>query len=377
MFTRVSRDYGIRGYSMKLPEIALFFARKKEGGGTTSFTVHLYWAMKDAGINVKLYRLSLKERAPKTIGDYANVTAHYVTPKQARYICRNVPSLLTAPENEKNLPTPDCLIQMMKAGMRIVIHDPNEFNSRGYEHLRERALVYTPFCIRPTMHRFYPNAIFIPHPYCREYEGWQGEDLFDRKLACSITRVTFVKRSHMLLEANRLLNEKYRIRFHGAENRLYTYFKLKKKFPEFKQGGYDLPLEWGVSARKAHEYMLAFDMTYFPKDGGGSQYTFMEAWDAGTVNIIHNDWLRYRNKYATEMIDGENCIAVRDAEQIKDIIFHARKNSRFRDELKRISRCSTKYLETWHDPTTIAARYLKELTGNELETPILRFPREK
>jgi hypothetical protein len=359
---------------MKLPEIALIYARKQACGGSTSFTVHLYRAMLRAGIDVKIYRPSLKERAPALIGKYDNVTGHYVTLERARYICKHIPSLLTGPDIEKNLPTPDCLISLMKAGMRIVVHDPNEF--KNFPHVNNKTLVHRPICIRPTMHRFFPEAVFIPHPYCREFKGWQGEDLPDREPACSIARMTFIKRVELLLEANRKLDKGERIRFHGSENRLYTYFKLCKKFPEFKQGGYDLPLEWGVSARAARKYKFAIDMTYLPKDGGGSQYTFMEAWDAGTVNVIHGDWLRYREKYQAEMKPTINCLVAYDSDDIAGLVKNCH-HGYIQDLLREISIRSTQYLEKWHDPMAVASLYYKELTGKMLPIRKIRFPREK
>ena len=47
-------------------------------------------------------------------------------------------------------------------------------------------------------------------------------------------------------------------------------------------------------------------MSLIKGDGGGTQYTFFETWNAGTGLIIHADWLRPDD----EMRPGVNCIAV-------------------------------------------------------------------
>lgn len=341
--------------------IALLYARRDVGGGSTSFTVHLYRAMQMAGIDVKLYRIAEKSKdMPYRLAKYAGVHYWQITPVQARALVCCCPMLLVAPEAGKNLPESDLLPQLMEMGMRIVVHDPNEL--KVFDHLQGAALVRRPICIRPTMRQFYGDAVFIPHPYVRVFEDGQGADLLERKTACSIARITFVKRTNLILEANEKLPKRLQVQLHGAENRLFTRFKLQKDFPAFKQGGYNLPFEHGVSARAAREYTFAIDFTFFPHDGGGSQYTFMEAWDAGTVNIIHFDWLRYSAFYSAEMKHGENCLAVNNADELAALLRTFNTRPVIRRALGKISLEGERLLRAVHDPTTIARTYYKELT---------------
>lgn len=339
-------------------KIALIYARKTPGGGTTSFTIHLYTAMKMAGIDVKLYRFTDHPRNPRMLAKYKDVITEFLTPEAAMKMVKRKSALLIAPEHSKNLPQPDLIRDMMKAGMRVRIADPNEFDVYDYVTDETRKFIKRPICIRPTMKKFFEDAFFIPHPYIRVFKGWQGKDLHEREAACSIARITFVKRPQIILGANRLLPRDMRIVMHGAENRLFTYHKLMKDFPEFKQGGHNLPLVWGISAREARKYKLAIDMTYFPNDGGGSQYSFMEAWDAGTVNVVHTDWLRYKG----EMEDGKNCITVKGPNTLASLIKEAEKSKSFRKKLREISKEGTRHLESYHDPLTIARKFYKELT---------------
>jgi len=348
--------------------IALFFAQKQfVSGGTASFALHLYAAMKMAEIDVRMYQFSDNPKGSKVLKGYG-VRVHYATPEKALKIVRNNPSLLVSPEHEP------LIKDLMKAGMRIVIHDPSEFvrkSHRNYEHLQDETLIKDPICIRPTLQAFYKDAHFIPHPYVRQFQEWVGGDLASRKIACSIARLTFVKRPEIILEANRHIHsDSEKIQLLGAENRLCTFHKLMPKFPEFKQGGRGLPLEWGASSRKAAEYMLAVDLTRFPHDGGGSQYTFMEAWDAGTVNVIHGDWLRYPGEIRADY----NCLTIGSPEELAALIKETR-NSKFIKKLSEISLQSTAHLEEFHNPISVAKAYRDELLGIRRYPRLPRFPR--
>lgn len=347
----------------EMQEIALIYGRKDVGGGSTSFTVHLHEGFQRAGIPFKLYRFADAAGKPsRTLAKYEGVRCTYITPDEAKQIVKRQPSVLLAPEHSRNLPEDGILATLVKLGMRLVIHDPNEFQvskraKEIYDHLQDRSIIKRPICIRPSMKTHFKDAVFIPHPYARAFDQHMGDNLSKRRSACSIARLTFVKRPTIIMDANRLLPEELRIAFHGAENRLFTYTKLLGKYPEFTQGGYNLPLAWHVSARMAAQYRFAVDMTYFPEDGGGSQYTFMEAWDAGAVNVIHQDWLRYKG----EMVDGENCIAVDGPEMLARIIESAQKPAN-RKRLQEISARGTAHLIENHDPATVARAYYKELT---------------
>jgi hypothetical protein len=346
--------------------VALLYARRDVGGGSTSYAVHLYRAMQMAGIPVKMYRLASTSRdTPRRMAKYYGVDCWYIDPEQACALVREVPTLLVGPEHSRKLPEPDLLRHLIALGMRIVVHDPNEFMSSGhtsrdgvYDHLRDKSLIKRPICIRPTMKQFFPDAVFIPHPYVRCMGNDEWEPLMRRKPACSIARITFVKRTHLILEANAVLPKRLQVQLHGAENRLYTRFKLQQKLGfNFKQGGYNLPLTHGVSARKASEYTFAVDFTYFPQDGGGSQYTFMEAWDAGTINVIHEDWLRYQG----EMAHGLNCIAVASPAELVELLRNYHTSRKIRNMLKEIQLNGQVYLDGDHNPKYVAKAYYKEL----------------
>lgn len=338
---------------MSKKDVALFFMYRSFGGGTTSYTVHLFEGMRRAGLNPKIYRVKERgEEKERPFSKYEGVTYRNVNSAEAIKIAKSAPSLMTAPCNSKFLPfDPTIIARLMKVGMRVTVHDPNEFEI--YDHLERDRKSFVPFCIRPSMQQFFPKAIFVPHPYVREYSHKQHLYFEREHLAVSVARVTFVKRTHLILEANAGLPKNRQVVLRGAENRLYTKFKVLPSFPKYKQGGTGFPMVWGASARECARGYYAVDFTWFPDDGGGSQYSFMEAWDAGTVNIIHADWLRYRG----EMVAGKNCIIVDGASGLRELL--SKPDSATTDY--KLVDAGYAALRA-HDPVTVAKRYHEELT---------------
>jgi hypothetical protein len=328
--------------------IALFFFYKSFGGGTTSFTVHLFEAMRRAGFQPAIFRVGAKgSDIERPFSKYKGVTYRKVSTEDALRIVRNNPSLMTAPCNSKYLDfDPGIIGKLINAGMRCVVHDPNEFEI--YDHLNSK--VVAPIMIRPTMKRYFKDGVFIPHPYVKHFEELPPAKR--KHLAVSVARVTFVKRTEIILAANKLLPKRDQVVLCGGENRLFTKHKVMKLFPEYKQGNTGFPMGWGTAAEECAKGKFAVDMTYFPNDGGGSQYSFMEAWDAGAVNIIPHDWLRYPG----EMKNGINCIAVGGARELAKAL----KEGRTKD-VAHLVEAGRRMLETHHDPVRIAWMYKQEL----------------
>lgn len=347
-------------------EVALFFLYQAFGGGSTSFTVHLFKAFEEAGITPHIYRVRERgEETERPFTGYRGVTYRNINVKEALRIAKNVPSLLTAAAHSKHLAfEPKLVRQLARRGMVTVAHDPNEF--KVYDHLPfVKKKGYPVICIRPTMQEFIKHATFIHHPYVRytEPKHWTPPDLRPH-LAVSIARVTFVKRTHMILEVNRLMeHERNHVILRGAENRLYTKHVLSKRYPEYEQGKTGYPMEWGYSVIEAEKGIFALDFTYFPDDGGGSQYSFMEAWDAGTVNIIHKDWLRYPGEmhaHPTDRAKG-NCIAVSGPQEASDWLRLYRQSRRWRDDAIEVAHNGYCMLRKHHDPVKVAEQYWSKL----------------
>lgn len=339
--------------------VGIFFFRPTLGGGTTTFTAHLYEALKAAGADPMILRVGEKGGDKvRTFGQYDGVNYTKVGPKEARTWLKNMPCIMGSPANSKYMPfEPDMIMNLMKLGMRTVIHDPNEFTI--YDHLGKNVKLPTePICIRPTMQRFYPKAIFIPHPYAPQSAGVYA-DVKRKKLAGSTARIASVKRPRLLLDANMLLPENKRVQLRGAEYRMFTY-NLQKKYPPdiFRQcgGTFQFPMTFQAPVRVAAEYKLNFDMTLFPDDGGGTQYAQMEAMNAETVNVMHEDWWRFDKEFRGEMRPGKHVLTVSGVPDIVKLL----KSPPKPDQLGEIVENSKSLLKK-HAPKIIGERYMEVL----------------
>jgi hypothetical protein len=308
--------------------VGIFFFRPWLGGGTTTFTAHLFKAIEAAGHTPMIYRVRDKpgEQKVRSFAKYDGVVYNNIDIAMARTLVKRIPTVMASPCAEKYLAKPTLINDLMKLGMRIVMHDPNEFSI--YNHLKVNdnrkqlkvvKLPTRPICIRPTMQKFYPEAIWIPHPYMRRYDDRVASMMGMRhKHAISIARIASVKRPKIILDANRLLPKKYRVELLGAEYRMYTYNLQKKYADVFKQSGktFQFPMDFDAAPNLCHNAKYNVDMTWFPDDGGGTQYAQMEAMDAGCVNIMHDDWLRYKG----ELKNGKHLITVEDHKQLAQIL---------------------------------------------------------
>ena len=284
-----------------------------------TYTAHLYRSLKEAGHIPVLYRIRKRdEDNPRQFSGYDSVEYINISLKKALTMAKEMPVLIVSSCNPKHLFDPDTATKLTRAGARVVLHDPSEFNN-----FPTRKWLYRPIVIRPAMLKLVENAVFVPHPYVREFV----ENISDRQPrslnAVCISRVTFKKRVHLILEANRLVIAKDRVHILGRINRMYGFHVLQKKFPEWKQldpiSFAGTKQTWGAGASECAKARFSVDMSWFPEDGGGSQYTFMEAWDAGTVNIVHTDWTKFKG----EMKPGVNCIAVADSVELASVLTYA------------------------------------------------------
>ena len=200
----------------------------------------------------------------------------------------------------------------------LIIHDPTEVKNKEFVEKIKRFKIYT---IRETvknylLDKFGIESTFKLHPF---YE-YQLEDINKNcSYKClSISRIDFDKHTDIILKANKLIeDENKKIYIFGAENRMYIHHDLKKlglledfekywmkKFPK------NLPLTDSNSNNLLNNCEYIIDMSIIKGDGGGTQYTFLEAIYNDCILILHKDWVdkgtTFKNKY--------NCYVVGETE---------------------------------------------------------------
>ena len=200
-------------------------------------------------------------------------------------------------------------LHLFPKGTILVIHDPTELKGKENEIVK---LInhFKIITIRKTVQEYLKKEYnvdtdFLPHPFYEYPISNEPSDYY----SLSISRIDFDKHTDLILEANQFItNEDKKIQIFGAENRLYVHHKLKDlKFHEFWHGKFPktLPLSHeGKDLLNDCHYIT--DMSIIKGDGGGTQYTFLEAIYHNCALILHKDWVDQGDVFKK----GHNCYVV-------------------------------------------------------------------
>ena len=186
---------------------------------------------------------------------------------------------------------------LVEAGARLVVHDPTELKGGHLDETIANAL-HDVIVIRKTMIPFIEErggrAIHLPHPYVSVGIGaGKAVPKERRHHAVAVSRVDFDKNTELIAKANAKLPPEHRVAIYGMLNRLYAHHKLDKEIPNWRteyMGTFDGSSLWAGSLI-AQEGHYTVDMSTISGDGGGTQYTHLEAWDAGSTLVLHKGWM--------------------------------------------------------------------------------------
>lgn len=257
--------------------VFLAYLAKPKYGGWPTYTSHLLRGMRAAGHDTHIVKHGNKtEGKTRPFGRklcYQNVsTADLLT------VARTDEVLITAVDKHYHA----IAVDLLAAGASIVVHDPTEIKDPIRDILPDANVIV----IRDSMLSHLPNATLIPHPYLRR----ALPPVTTKRRAVSISRVDFDKHTELIVEANRTLDEP--IDIYGALNGLYSKITLDEVDPQWKEnyrGRFPADDLW-AAVRLAHKYEHVVDMSVIKGDGGGSQYTFLEAADSGASLILNEQW---------------------------------------------------------------------------------------
>ena len=204
----------------------------------------------------------------------------------------------------------------------IVIHDPTELKSN-----KSYLLNYLPkmkvITIRKLVEQFlYKKNILntmLYHPYIR-YNYNSNNTNINKSGIVSISRIDYDKHTEILLKVNRLLTNK--IEIYGDKNDRFVYHKLKE-YDSFDKddinscykGRFEKSTDSLYKILKNKKFVI--DLSKIQNDGGGTQYTFLEAIDYGCILILNKKWTDVENSIWK---DGFNCLSVSDENDIITIL---------------------------------------------------------
>jgi hypothetical protein len=313
------------------PEVSLVYLAKPIYGGWVTYTAHL---SKRMGTNI--YKVSKRsEKSKRNYGygcEYQNMEISDIV---------KLPNIYITAIDKHHW----SILRHFPKDTKIVIHDPTEVklsksgnpliqkSDMGEYLLRELRVI----TIRETVQKYLRerhsiSSVFEYHPFYEYPKMNQGMGYE----CVSIARIDFDKNTDIILGANQIINDpKKRIRLFGAENRLYVFHKLGElDFDKYWMGKFDKtfePSQENKSILKDAKYMI--DMSTIKGDGGGTQYTFLEAIHNDCVLILHEDWI---NKGDT-FISGVNCVGVSGKESLARFLEEGMDEHKYR-KIKRKSK---------------------------------------
>ena len=280
-------------------QVDLFYLSPNPYGGWVTYTAHLISALKEVGIIPTLYKI--RDRSEKTKRDFGYGVQYQNISLEDALLLKNKKLIVAAAKNFKSQTE-----ALYNQGAALVVHDPTEL--KNLPELTQGRIVV----IRKIGLTYLPNATFIRHPYQRK--NLPPVDKYRR--AVSVSRIDFDKHTEILLDANRILPDNLKIGIYGFENRIYTRFKIVPHYPEWEQSKVAYPRHTNAAYAILQGAELMVDMSIIKGDGGGTQYTTLEAWDAGCVPIIQKLWLMPED----DMRESINCLSVSTAEELANLI---------------------------------------------------------
>ncbi len=213
-------------------------------------------------------------------------------------------------------------LSLFPKGTYLVIHDPTELKDKTNPLIHGLLEHFNIITIRPTVYKWLKlnyniQSTLIHHPFYRyPKESYPSMNNF----AVSISRIDFDKNTDILLQYNNKVSIDKTIKIFGAENRLYVYLKLKDlNFHKYWYGKYpkSLPLLYNdLDILKNCQFMI--DLSVIKQDGGGTQYTFLEAIYNDCILILHKEWINKGDLF----INNYNCLAVSNYHELYDILTH-------------------------------------------------------
>ena len=285
--------------------INLIYMAKPIYGGWVTFTAHL-----SLKYNCELFKIGKRsEKNKRKYGygvDYQNLSIDELVKKE------NI--VITAVDKHYWE-----YLHLFPQNTKIIIHDPTELKGKENK-LLENKYKFHVITIRKSVQDYIQKnynieSEFLLHPF---YNYSKSSDKSDYN-CLSISRIDFDKHTDLILKANQLIkDEANKIRIFGAENRLYVHHKLKGlDFPKYWKGKYpkQLPLKYN-DTDLLNDCKYVIDMSIIKGDGGGTQYTFLEAIYHDCALILHKEWVEKGDTFKKDY----NCYVVGHTENVAEEI---------------------------------------------------------
>lgn len=337
--------------------VALLFTRwvNPPYGGWYSYAVHLARGLKAAGAEVQVL-CAHSGRTPVTdLG--GGVWMRHVAPKalRAELAKYDVAHVVCLSLEEKS--APDVLSALRGTRATCTVHDPTELAPRAKaarEWLADRERGPGPVAvvaIREVMREYLAARVvapvhYVPHPYAfADYRASAPREA----LAVATSRVDWDKHTDVILQAR---PTSCRVEFWTASvNRIYAYQRLRELgWPtgQYRGGFGKRPADLAAVYGRAK---VLVDMSAIAADGGGTQYTFLEATDHGCALVLNAKWAIAGSN---ALRPGEHYVPCSTPAEVAAALDRLCGDERARLKMVRAARAAMSH----HDAATVARAYL-------------------
>lgn len=317
-------------------------------GGFVTFAIHLFRGLYHAGYDPVLFRpANVNEKLART---YAGGIPYYNLRLENMVGYARSGVILASQWKETRTET----LAMLEAGAGIFLHDPNEYAKNtelvGWlqAHPKTRIWVIRE-ANRSNLKALGLSAALLPHPYQRL--GMQFLPLVERPYhALSLSRIDHDKHIDLIADANQLLPPQETVQIYGFDHRVYAHHTLDVKHPHWRRyycGAF--PREFGTAVKMAGQRRFLVDMSIIPNDGGGTQYTFLEAWNAGCAVVLNEHWKR-----AGDEITDNEAYFVNTADELANVLHLADPQAKAK---------AGQALLHKHDAVIVAHQFMEQFNG--------------
>ena len=210
------------------------------------------------------------------------------------------------------------LKKLKRNDVTIVIHDPGEISRYNEPYLKYWNII----TIRKSMQNFLQDNFeiesqFLCHPFYAYPRIHFEQDPCKRKEAVSISRIDFQKDIETMLEANK--TAKNPIKIYGWMNKRYVSEKLEPSaFNKYYEGKYAKSF-YTISKILANSKFMV-DLSFLQMDGGGTQYTFLDAIYHDCAVILNRRWIENVDSKYRNFKEDQNCYAVSNAKELSQLL---------------------------------------------------------
>jgi hypothetical protein len=204
----------------------------------------------------------------------------------------------------------------------MVIHDHRDLSKNVVPFIKNKWTLVT---IRKTVAEYLKtkyglDSLFLYHPFYPY--SVESKNHKRKKGAISISRISFEKNTDIIIKANNLLRRREDlIKLYGSASRMYVHLFLggfNGDFNKYYCGIFDK--SFSAISKLLAEVKFVVDLSILKQDGGGTQYTFLEAIHNDCALVLHRKWIENVNPKYRDFKEGYNCFAIENEKELAELI---------------------------------------------------------